>query len=131
LEDIKNWRPITLTNCDAKIITKVIAIRMHTILNTIIDPSQTAYIPGRPVMDNLRSNRFLKKYCNANQIESVLVSLDAKKAFDSVDHNYIDRTLEKYNFGDNFRKYFKILYKDISARILVNGYMSESIKIER
>ncbi len=59
LSDIKNWRPITLTNCDAKIITKVLAMRLNPILETIIDPSQTAYVPGRSVMDNLRSNKFL------------------------------------------------------------------------
>jgi hypothetical protein len=26
--DIKNWRPITLSNCDSKIITKALALRM-------------------------------------------------------------------------------------------------------
>ena len=63
--DIKNWRPITLTNCDAKIITKALAMRLNPMLNSIIhvDPSQTAYVPGRSVMDNLRSKRFLKDYC--------------------------------------------------------------------
>jgi hypothetical protein len=39
--------------------------------------------------------------------------------------------LEKYGFGPNFRKAFKILYTDITARIMVNGYFSESIRIER
>ena len=35
--DITNWRPITLSNCDAKIITKALAIRMSGFLNEIID----------------------------------------------------------------------------------------------
>jgi exonuclease III len=39
---IKNWRPITLTNCDAKLVTKALAMRLNPILETIIDPSQTA-----------------------------------------------------------------------------------------
>ena len=60
--EIKNWRPITLSNCDAKIITKTLADRMSKHLNKIIDPSQTAYIPGRSVMDNMRSNFYLKQY---------------------------------------------------------------------
>jgi len=131
IEDIKNWRPITLSNCDAKIITKTLALRLNPILDTIIDTSQTAYVPGRSVMDNLRSNKFLKDYCNKNQINAILTSLDAKKAFDSVDHGYIDEVLEKYGFGKSFRLYFKTIYKDISARIIINGHFSESIKIER
>jgi hypothetical protein len=129
--DIKNWRPITLTNCDAKIITKALAMRLNPLLEEIVDPSQTAYIPGRSVMDNIRSNNFVKEYCKANNINAALVSLDAKKAFDSVDHKYIDEVLENYGFGNTFRAYFKTLYNGISARILVNGYLSDSINIER
>jgi hypothetical protein len=59
LNEIKNWRPITLSNCDSKIITKALSTRMANHLNEIIDPSQTAYVPGRSVMDNVRSNFFI------------------------------------------------------------------------
>jgi hypothetical protein len=53
--DIKNWRPITLSNCDAKIITKALSNKISRVLDSIIDPSQTAYVPGRAVADNLRT----------------------------------------------------------------------------
>jgi hypothetical protein len=129
--DIKNWRPITLSNCDAKIITKALANKTSKVLESIIDKAQTAYVPGRSVADNLRSNFFLKTYCKQNNIDSVLVSLDAKKAFDSVDHRYIEETLRAYGFGEGFIGTFKLLYKNITARILVNGFQSESINIER
>ncbi len=129
--DIKNWRPITLSNCDSKIITKAISIKMSKVLDLIIDKSQTAYVPGRSVMDNLRANFYVKGKCKKKKINSVLISLDAKKAFDSVDHSYIRRTLEAYGFGEHFIKTFQTLYKDISARILVNGFTTEPIKIER
>ena len=129
--DIKNWRPITLSNCDAKIITKALSNKISGVLDSIIDPSQTAYVPGRSVADNLRTNLFLKKYCKQNNVKSVLISLDAKKAFDSVNHRYIEDTLRAYNFGEGFIGIFKLLYSDITAKILVNGFLSESIKIER
>ncbi len=45
MRDIKNWRPITLANCDSKIITKALAIRISKVLESIIDKSQTAYVP--------------------------------------------------------------------------------------
>ena len=130
-EDIKNWRPITLSNCDLKIITKSLSNKMATILDRIIDKSQTAYVPGRSVADNLRANYFLKGYCENKNIDAVLISLDAKKAFDSVDHQYIEKTLKAYGFGPNFIRIFKTLYNKITARILVNGFRSESINIKR
>ena len=129
--DIKNWRPITLSNCDSKIITKALSIRISKVLDSIIDVSQTAYIPGRSVADNLRANFFVKNHCAKKNLDAVLISLDAKKAFDSVDHRYIEDTLKAYGFGHGFISIFKILYKDITARILINGYQSESIKIQR
>jgi hypothetical protein len=60
LNEIKNWRPITLSNCDSIIITNALANRMANHLNEIIDPSQTAYVPGQSVMDNIRSNFTLR-----------------------------------------------------------------------
>jgi hypothetical protein len=129
--DIKNWRPITLSNCDAKIITKALATKMSKVLESIIDKSQTAYVSGRSVSDNLRSNFFLKSYCKQNKLDAVLISLDAKKAFDSVDHKYIEETLRAYGFGEGFINTFNILYKGITSKILVNGFLSKPIKIER
>jgi len=69
--------------------------------------------------------------CKSNNINAVLVSLDAKKAFDSVDHAYIKETLKAYGFGPSFIRVFETLYNKISARILINGFTSEVINIER
>jgi hypothetical protein len=129
--DIKNWRPITLSNCDSKIITKAISIRTSRVLESIIDKSQTAYVPGRSVSDNLRANFYYKNYCRRHNINAALISLDAKKAFDSVDHNYIKQTLMAYGFGEGYIKTFNTLYNEISARILINGFTTDSIRIER
>ena len=131
IRDIKNWRPITLSNCDAKIITKALACKVSKVLDSIIDEAQTAYVPGRSVADNLRTNFFFKTHCKMNNIDAVLISLDAKKAFDSVDHRYIEETLIAYGFGKGFIDIFKLLYKDLTARILVNGFLTEAIKIGR
>jgi hypothetical protein len=73
-KDIKNWRPITLSNCDSKIITKAIYMKTYKVLESIIDPSQTAYVPGRSVADNLRSNFLYKTHCRRKNIDAVLIS---------------------------------------------------------
>jgi len=131
LSNIGNWRPITLTNCDLKIYTKLISNRVSKVLDKIIHPSQTAYIPGRNVHDNLRMFEFYRKYCEDNNIDAVLMSMDAKKAFDSVDHNYMFTTLKKYGFSDKFINLVKLLYNDIKADIVINGYRTKKIKIGR
>jgi hypothetical protein len=129
--DIKNWRPITLSNCDSKIITKAIATRVSKVLDTIIDNSQTAYVPTRSVMDNIRSNFILKNHCSKRSIDAVLISLDAKKAFDSVSHDYIRKVLRNYGFGENFVRSFDTLYNNLKSSIMINGFKSNHINIRR
>ena len=131
VKDIKNWRPITLSNCDSKIITKALAIKMSTVLDDVINPNQTAYVRGRSVADNLRSILFMKEHCQREDLDAVLISLDARKAFDSVSHQYVEKILKHYGFGPQFIKCFKTLYSRISAKILINGHLSINIDIER
>ena len=110
--EIKNWRPITLSNCDIKIITKAYAIRLNAVLDHIIHKSQSAYVPGRNIMDNIRTLNVCKSYAVKNNIDSSIISLDAQKAFDSVEHRYLDCVLQRYGFGNQFRKIFHVLYKE-------------------
>ena len=44
---LENWRPISLTNVDAKIALKVIAARIIPVLPDIITSTQTGYVEGR------------------------------------------------------------------------------------
>jgi hypothetical protein len=85
-KDIKNWRPITLSNCDSKIIIKALAINMSKVLDDVIDPNQTAHVKGRSVAVYLCSNLFMKEHCQEENLDAVLISFDAKKAFDSLSH---------------------------------------------
>jgi exonuclease III len=130
-EKIENWRPITLSNCDLKIFTKLISNRVSRVLEKLIHPSQTAYVPGRAVHDNLRMFNFYNDYCKTHNVDALLISLDAKKAFDSVSHKYLHKVLLAYGFSNEFIDTVKLLYNDIKANILVNGYKSVIIKILR
>ena len=94
-------------------------------------PHPVAYIPGRVVHDNLRMFEFFNSYCTEHDIDAVLISLDAAKAFDSVDHNYMFETLKRYGFSIEFIDTVRMLYNDIRADILVNGYRTTMIRIRR
>ena len=55
MKKLTNWRPITLSNCDHKLITKVYATRMAEKVGTVIKGRQTAYLKGRLINDNIRA----------------------------------------------------------------------------
>ena len=127
---VSNLRPITLSNCDLKFITKLYTKRINLILSKIISINQSAYVNGRQVHDGLRLIDAVKDHCKDQQ-RGYLVSLDAKKAYDSVSHKFIEKTLTNFGFDDGFVKIFRRLYRDISTKVLVNGFQTEKIEIGR
>ena len=104
---------------------------MSKVLEEIVHESQTAYIPGRYVHDNLRSLELIKQYCEEEKIKGLQVGVDARKAFDSVDHEYMQEVLKNHGFGPKFINWVKILNKNLTAEIMVNGYTTEKINIEQ
>ena len=131
LAKLTNWRPITLSNCDHKLITKTYANRMCTNVANNISGCQTAYLSSRLINDNIRS---LISTVNLTNIEErakgLLVALDAKKAFDSVDHGYIESCLKSFGC-ERFIKIFRTLYSDLRTKIIVNGEITEGYLITR
>jgi hypothetical protein len=129
-KELKNWRPITLSNCDHKLITKTYNSRLLKIITDYVTPTQTAYIKGRNIADNLRLLNALTKNCNFNMnVNSSVVALDAQKAFDSVNHDYIAKVLEKIGLT-NFVPIFKLLYKNLTNDILINGQANVGFQIK-
>ena len=59
--------------------------RVHTILDKIISPEQTAYIRKRFIGENIRIMEDLIDYTNKTMLPGIVLCLDFKKAFDSLE----------------------------------------------
>jgi exonuclease III len=130
-QKIENWRPISLSNCDLKIITKTIAARMSKVLPTIIHESQAAYVPNRNIANNIRMMKIGRAISNKDKIPSLLISLDVKKAYDSLSHTYLYEIMKKYGFSEQFINTIKTLYRQNELSVIVNGFKSNHFKVER
>ena len=60
-----------------------------------------------------------------------MLAIDFQKAFDSLSWRFLFDLLEKYNFGEDFKKWIKICYSDISSCVINFGYTSKYFKIEK
>ena len=126
---IKNWRPITLSNCDFKIITKTLSKKLTLAVANTISSTQVAYIPGRQITNNLHLILHMIEKSPEEDVSGMLVSLDAEKAFDSVEHWFIKAILKKLGL-DTLIETFDLLYKDQTVDILLNGGKAGSYKIK-
>ena len=82
---VKNWRPLTLLNCDYKIATKALANRIKPFLQKLISHDQTGFIKNRFIGENIRLIDGVIKYTAAKNIPGLLLSLDFEKAFDTLE----------------------------------------------
>lgn len=128
---LKNYRPISLTNADYKILAFTLANRLHKVIEKLIGKQQTAYIKGRFIGNNIRSVLDIVEYTEKYKIPGLLLFLDFQKAFDSLEWPFMISVLQKFNFGDTFIRWVKTLYKNPTAHIKVNGYISDSIPQSR
>ena len=84
-EDIINWRPLTLLNCDYKIISKLLAERLKNVLTKLIHSDQTGFVKGRNISEANRMIQDIIQYADEENEEGIIVFLDQQKAFDRVE----------------------------------------------
>ena len=97
-EEAGNYRPISLTNVDYKILVYVLTEHLKLVLKEVIHPSQMAYIPGKFIGTNIRKVQDAIDYAKATDKEWVVLFLDFQKAFDSVSHLFLVTMLRTMGF---------------------------------
>ena len=102
---LENWRPISLTNVDATIVSKVIATRIVKVLPEIIHSNQTGYVPGRYIGEAARSILDIMDYTKTYDIPGLVLFIDFEKAFDSLEWNFMFEWIwiwsQSYKMGRN------------------------------
>ena len=78
---IKHWRPISLLNVGAKIISKILATRLKKVISQLISSDQTAYVPGRSIGESVTLSSDVLDYMKTSELPGYLITTDIEKAF--------------------------------------------------
>ncbi|RVW67638.1 Transposon TX1 uncharacterized 149 kDa protein [Vitis vinifera] len=98
-EDLKDFRPISLVGSVYKLLAKVLANRLKTVMGEVISDSQHAFVHGRQILDAvLIANEALDSRLKDN-IPGLLLKMDIEKAFDHVNWNFLMEVMSKMGFG--------------------------------
>lgn len=130
-DEIRNWRPITLTNTDYKLFSKVLANRLQPTLQDIIHTNQSGFVKGRSIESHIRAIDDLIHHASIRNIPGAIVSIDFQKAFDTVSHASIVEALTLFNFGANLINMIKVLLNNTESCIKNGGWLSNWIKIKQ
>lgn len=131
---VGDYRLISLCNVNYKIITKSIANRLKFILKDIISESQSTFVQGRLITDNviiglecingIKTNR-------SNLKNMATFKIDLSKAYDRVEWAFLKEIMIKLGFN---HKWVELILKCISSAnfsVLINGEKKGSFKAYR
>ncbi len=86
---IDNLRPITLLNCDYKTLAHIFANRLKEGLNQIISESQSGFMKGRSIHNNIRLVLDILDYHEWIEDDGYILFWDFRKAFDTNTISYL------------------------------------------
>lgn len=129
-KSINDLRPLSMTNYEYRIYTKILSNRLRNVSNFIIGDHQTCAIIGRRMNDNIVLTRDLIEDANRRKKPLNVVSVDQRKAFDSISHNYLFAILKHLELGDFIYNSLNRLYEKSYATVVCNQMRSEKIFIK-
>ncbi len=128
------FRPISLCNVLHKIAFKVLVNRMKTILPQEISDSQSAFVPGRMISDNIiiafETIHYLKNLRNGKNAQ-MAVKLDMSKAYDRVEWDYLQAIMLKLGFHENWVRLIMVCVRTPTYAVMVNGEPKGYVKPQR
>lgn len=129
---MNDYRPISCCNVMYKCISKIIVGRLKAALTDVISPSQSAFIPGRQISDEIlfTQNLMHNYHLNKGPVRCAL-KVDLRKAFDTVSWEFILAGLHAIGIPQTMTSWIKQCISTAHYSISLNGELHGFFKASR
>jgi hypothetical protein len=97
-ERIQQYRPICLLNISFKIFTKVATIRLNSVADHVVRPSQTTFMQGRDILNGVAILHETVHELHSKKLNRVILKIDFEKAYDKVKWSFLQKNTQNERF---------------------------------
>jgi hypothetical protein len=115
-----------------QLISRTVNNRLKKVTDRFLSRSQKGFNRSRQIQEVIINSMETMDFCKRHNIKGAMVSVDVSKAFDSVDHGYMEKVYRFFGLGPRIRKWLSTIGTGRNAQILLaNDELSVAFQLEK
>nr|GFC11141.1 RNA-directed DNA polymerase, eukaryota, reverse transcriptase zinc-binding domain protein [Tanacetum cinerariifolium] len=128
---VADFRPISLIGSVYKVVTKILANRLATVILDLVSNTQSAFVASRQILDGPFILNEVLSWCKRKGKQALVFKVDFAKTYDSVRWNFLLDVLSAFGFGSKWCHWIRSIFSSNMASVLVNGSPTTEFPIYR
>ena len=129
LANVSNYRPISLLSSISKVLERLIFNHILVFISPQLSNLQNGFIPGRSCLQQLLLTIFTIYNNYSNDIQTDIIFLDFKNAFNSISHSALFHKLHHMGICGNLLSWIQFCLTDRSQVVIADGSLSSILPV--